>query len=94
MLKKMGPQPRIFNEMKMIADTSFKFSTEETAVDMVEEVCESMQYYPPEDYITGPALYYEYDPKVRSKLHYHICFTNPWFEGYWNGNGTSRSREG
>lgn len=60
----MGPQSRIFDEIKMIADTSFKFSTEDNAVDIVEDICEAMQFYPPEDYIAGSELYYEYSPKV------------------------------
>ncbi|XP_018577073.1 nardilysin [Anoplophora glabripennis] len=63
MLKEMGPQARIFDEIKTIADTSFKFSTEENAVDIVEDLCEAMQFYPPEDYIAGSELYYEYSPK-------------------------------
>lgn len=33
-------------------------------MDLVEELAEAMQYYPPEDYLTGSELYFEYDPKV------------------------------
>ncbi|XP_060528404.1 nardilysin-like [Cylas formicarius] len=62
MLKYLGPQERIFDEVKNITDTQFRFSQEERAVDFVEDLCESMQSYPPKDYLTGSELYYEYDP--------------------------------
>nr|CAH7769482.1 unnamed protein product [Callosobruchus chinensis] len=53
MLKQIGPQERVFKEMKLIADTAFRFAREDPAVDTVEELCENMQIYPPEDYIAG-----------------------------------------
>ncbi|EFA00999.2 Insulin-degrading enzyme-like Protein [Tribolium castaneum] len=62
MLKKLGPQERLYNEMKIIGDISFKFATEETAVELVESLSEDMHLYPPEDYITGSELFFEYDP--------------------------------
>ncbi|KAJ8983824.1 hypothetical protein NQ317_008950 [Molorchus minor] len=64
MLKRIGPQRRIFDEIKSISDSSFRFATEDTAVDIVEDLCESMQFYPPRDYIAGSELYYEYDPEA------------------------------
>ncbi|XP_044259256.1 nardilysin-like [Tribolium madens] len=64
MLKKVGPQERLYNEMKMIADISFKFAREETASDHVESLSEDMQIYPPEDYLTGSELFFEYDPEA------------------------------
>ncbi|KAJ8920211.1 hypothetical protein NQ315_011872 [Exocentrus adspersus] len=73
LLRKIGPQSRIFDEIKMIADTSFKFSTEETAMDFVEDICESMQTYPPKDYIAGSELYYEYDPKGIEMIMEELC---------------------
>lgn len=33
-------------------------------VDYVENLCESMHYYPPQDYITGGHLYFEYNPEA------------------------------
>lgn len=64
MLNKMGPQERIFKEIQLVEETSFKFTEEEDAVDMVEELAESMQVYPSEYYLAGSELYFEYDPKV------------------------------
>lgn len=30
----------------------------------MEDLCESMHFYPPRDYITGNELYFEYDPEA------------------------------
>nr|CAI5844579.1 unnamed protein product [Callosobruchus analis] len=68
MLKNIGPQERVFNEMKLIADTAFRFAREDPAVDTVEDLCENMQIYPPEDYIAGSELYYEYDPEAMKMI--------------------------
>lgn len=64
MLKKIGPQQRVFDEIQAISNMAFKYLKEETAVDIVEDMCEAMQFYPPEHYITGSELYFEYDPKT------------------------------
>lgn len=64
LLKQVGPQERIYNEIKTIEDTSFRFKEEETASDFVEDLAQSMQYYPPEDYLRGSELYMEYNPEV------------------------------
>ncbi|XP_063912496.1 nardilysin-like isoform X1 [Zophobas morio] len=63
MLRKIGPQERIFQEIKTITDTSFKFAAEGKAVEVVTEMSENMQLYPPEDYITGSNLLFDYDPE-------------------------------
>lgn len=63
-LKELGPQERIFNEIKTIEDTAFRFKEEKSAVDFVEELSEAMLYFPPEDYITGSELFFEYNPEV------------------------------
>ncbi|XP_074028660.1 nardilysin isoform X2 [Leptinotarsa decemlineata] len=72
LLKQLGPQERIYNEVKSIADTSFRFATEETAVDTVEDLCESMQIYPPEDYIAGSEIYYDYNPEAIKMVLEHL----------------------
>lgn len=55
---------RVFNEMKLIEDTSFRFADEEDAGDFVEELCENMYFYPPEDYLTGSELFFEFNSEV------------------------------
>jgi nardilysin len=65
MLQKVGPSERFFHELQSIEETKFRFAEEVSAVEYVEDLVESMQHYPPEDYITGSELFFEYDPEVR-----------------------------
>ncbi|XP_022917884.1 nardilysin-like [Onthophagus taurus] len=64
MLVVLGPQKRIYDEIKLVEEVSFKFREEEVPADYVESLVENMHYYPPEHYIAGPELYFEYDPKA------------------------------
>nr|XP_037872311.1 nardilysin [Bombyx mori] len=68
MLKKIGPSERIYNEIKTIEETSFRFEEESQPADYVETLAENMQFFPPEHYITGDRLYYKYDPKGITEL--------------------------
>lgn len=67
MLQKVGPSERFFHELKTIEETKFRFAEEVSAVEYVEELAENMQLYPPEDYITGSELFFEYDPEAIKK---------------------------
>ncbi|RVE46874.1 hypothetical protein evm_008435 [Chilo suppressalis] len=68
MLRKLGPSERIYNEIKAIEETSFRFEEESQPADHVESLAENMHFYPPEHYITGDKLYYKYDPKGITEL--------------------------
>ncbi|XP_028157648.1 nardilysin-like isoform X4 [Ostrinia furnacalis] len=68
MLKHIGPSERIFNEIKTIEETGFRFDEESQPSDYVEMLAENMHHYPPEHYITGDRLYYKYDPKGITEL--------------------------
>lgn len=59
-----GVEERIFNEIKQVEDTSFRFAEEISAVDNVEGLAENMHFYPSIDYITGDHLYFEYKPEI------------------------------
>lgn len=89
LLRRTGPQERIFREIQKIEDTSFRlfckmkikqkirntffrFADEESAVDLVEDLAEAMQFYPPEDYLTGSDLYFEYDPRAIEMVLNHL----------------------
>ncbi|CAB3220382.1 unnamed protein product [Arctia plantaginis] len=63
MLKQIGPTERIYDEIKTIEETSFRFEEESQPSEYVETLAENMHFYPPEHYITGDRLYYKYDPK-------------------------------
>lgn len=45
--------------------TSVLFCYKGDPVDYVEKVADSMQLYPPTDYLTGYKLLFDYDDKVR-----------------------------
>lgn len=68
MLRKLGPSERIYNEIRAIEETSFRFEEESQPADYVETLAENMHFYPPEHYITGDRLYYKYDPKGITEL--------------------------
>lgn len=82
LLQKVGPQKRIYEEIKTVEDTSFRFQDEEDAVDFVENLSESMQFYPPEDYLTGDDLYFEYNPDVCI----YKTILDHWYIYYFLGN--------
>lgn len=65
MLQNVGPSERFFHELKAIEETKFRFAEEVPAGEYVEDLAENMQLYPPEHYITGSELFFEYDPEVR-----------------------------
>lgn len=64
MARQRGPSTRIFEEIKTIEDNNFRWCEEESPIDYVEKLCESMQLYPPEHYLTGDSLFYEYKPNL------------------------------
>ncbi|XP_045539008.1 nardilysin [Papilio machaon] len=68
MLREIGPSERIYNEIKTIEETSFRFEEESQPSDYVESLAENMHFFPPEHYITGDRLYYKYDPKGITEL--------------------------
>lgn len=47
-----------------VRSCSFRFANEEESADYVEDLCESMHFYPPREYITGSELYFEYNPEA------------------------------
>ncbi|XP_052738934.1 nardilysin [Bicyclus anynana] len=68
MLKKIGPKEHLYDEIKTIEETSFRFEEESQPADYVETLSENMHFFPPEHYITGDKLYYKYDPKGITEL--------------------------
>ncbi|EZA59550.1 Nardilysin [Ooceraea biroi] len=64
LMRREGPQKRIYDEICQIEETDFRFSEDEDPVDYVERLCENMHFYPPRDYIIGESLYFEYNPEL------------------------------
>jgi nardilysin len=64
LLWQVGPQLNIFNEIKTIDDNEFLFQESDDPQDYVEQLCVNMQLYPPEHYITGDQLMFDYNEQV------------------------------
>lgn len=72
MLKQTGPNRRIFEELKSVSEMSFQYAHEQSPIDIVENLCEIMQSYPPEYYLTGTELYFDFDPNEITQLLTHM----------------------
>ncbi|XP_065834712.1 nardilysin-like [Oscarella lobularis] len=68
MLRRIGPQIRIFRELQTIEDNSFRFQEEGEPAKYACDVVENMQLYPPRDYLTGDDLMFDYDHKMISTV--------------------------
>ncbi|XP_043555138.1 nardilysin-like isoform X1 [Chiloscyllium plagiosum] len=64
MLQKLGPQERIYCEIQKIEENEFHYQEQTDPIDFVENVCENMQLFRKEDFLTGDQLMFEYNPEV------------------------------
>ncbi|XP_054652769.1 nardilysin-like [Dunckerocampus dactyliophorus] len=64
MLQKLGPQQRIYEEIQKIEANEFHYQEESDPIEYVEDVCENMQLFPKEDFLTGDQLMFEFSPEV------------------------------
>ncbi|XP_078264664.1 nardilysin-like [Rhinoraja longicauda] len=64
MLQNLGPQERIYKEIQKIEDNEFHYQEQTDPIDFVENVCENMQLFKKEDFLTGDQLLFEYKPEV------------------------------
>lgn len=59
--------------LQSIEEMNFRFAEECQPCDNVETLAENMQFYPPEHYLTGADLFYEYKPDVNITK-YSLCY--------------------
>lgn len=59
-----GPQEHLFRELQAIEETSFRFSTDASPLDNVEEYAANLKYYPSELLLAGGSLYFDYEPEL------------------------------
>ncbi|XP_075802416.1 nardilysin isoform X1 [Microtus pennsylvanicus] len=64
MLQKLGPEKRVFEEIQKIEDNEFHYQEQTDPVEYVENMCENMQLYPLQDFLTGDQLLFQYKPDV------------------------------
>ncbi|KYN14389.1 Nardilysin [Trachymyrmex cornetzi] len=68
LLKKEGPQKKIYDEFSKSSENSFRFFGEKKPKDNVSSLCINLHHYPSRDYLTGSEIYFEYDPEVITKI--------------------------
>ncbi|TRY68749.1 hypothetical protein TCAL_02496 [Tigriopus californicus] len=61
MMQKKGPKERIYKEIQRIEELDFQYGEERQPSDNVETLCENMQLFPPELYLTGDDLMFEFN---------------------------------
>nr|XP_046247004.1 nardilysin b [Scatophagus argus] len=66
MLQTVGPQQRIYEEIQKIEANEFHYQEQTDPIEFVENICENMQLFPKEDFLTGDQLMFEFDPQVIS----------------------------
>uniref|UniRef100_G3NHC1 Nardilysin convertase n=1 Tax=Gasterosteus aculeatus aculeatus TaxID=481459 RepID=G3NHC1_GASAC len=66
MLQTLGPQQRIYEEIQKIEANEFHYQEQTDPIEFVENICENMQLFPKEDFLTGDLLMFEFDPEVIS----------------------------
>lgn len=64
LLRKIGPQERIYKELQTIENNEFRFREQCEPYDYVEDLVENMQLFPEEDYLTGDQLMWEFNKEV------------------------------
>ncbi|XP_074547358.1 nardilysin-like [Halichoeres trimaculatus] len=64
MLQTLGPQQRIYEEIQKIEANEFHYQEQIDPIEYVEDICENMQLFPKEDFLTGDQLLFEFRPDV------------------------------
>ncbi|XP_056151210.1 nardilysin [Lampris incognitus] len=67
MLQTLGPQQRIYEEIQKIEANEFHYQEQTDPIEYVEDICENMQLFPKEDFLTGDQLMFEFKPEVISE---------------------------
>ncbi|CAL8470131.1 g9673 [Coccomyxa elongata] len=68
MLRTVGPQRWVFDELAAIADLKFRFAEEEDACEYVSRLAADMPHYAPEHVLCGPHLYDNWNPCLVTDL--------------------------
>ncbi|TRY81977.1 hypothetical protein DNTS_030982 [Danionella cerebrum] len=66
MLQTLGPNQRIYEEIQKIEANEFHYQEQTDPIEYVEDICENMQLFPKEDFLTGDQLMFEFKPEVIS----------------------------
>ncbi|KAK3546767.1 hypothetical protein QTP70_035207 [Hemibagrus guttatus] len=64
MLQRLGPQRRIYEEIQKIEANEFHYQEQTDPIEYVEDMCENMQLFAKEDFLTGDQLLFEFNAEV------------------------------
>uniref|UniRef100_A0A8C1X4B7 Nardilysin a (N-arginine dibasic convertase) n=1 Tax=Cyprinus carpio TaxID=7962 RepID=A0A8C1X4B7_CYPCA len=59
MLQTLGPQQRIYEEIQKIEANEFHYQEQTDPIEYVEDICENMQLFPKQDFLTGDQLMFD-----------------------------------
>uniref|UniRef100_A0A3B4G9W7 Nardilysin convertase n=1 Tax=Pundamilia nyererei TaxID=303518 RepID=A0A3B4G9W7_9CICH len=59
---------RIYEEIQRIEANEFHYQEQIDPIEYVEDICENMQLFPKEDFLTGDQLMFEFNPEVSSSV--------------------------
>uniref|UniRef100_A0A8D0AUF3 Nardilysin convertase n=1 Tax=Sander lucioperca TaxID=283035 RepID=A0A8D0AUF3_SANLU len=59
---------RIYEEIQKIEANEFHYQEQIDPIEYAEDICENMQLFPKEDFLTGDQLMFEFDPEVSSSV--------------------------
>lgn len=76
LMKIEGPQESFYNELKVIAETKFRWKEKGDPTSYVEKIADNMQLYPPEDYLTGHRLLFQFDKQKINDCMEHLRADN------------------
>ncbi|KAK9915769.1 hypothetical protein WJX75_003936 [Coccomyxa subellipsoidea] len=68
MLRRVGPQRWVFDELAAISNLKFRFAEEEDACEYVSRLAADMPHYAPEHALCGPHLYENWKPSLVGDL--------------------------
>ncbi|MBE9540433.1 MAG: insulinase family protein [Proteobacteria bacterium] len=68
MVRKEGPQQRLYDEQSQLAELGFRFKEDVEPMSYVSALAQGMHYYQADDILRGPYLMTEYDSQMLSAL--------------------------
>ncbi|CAD7086908.1 unnamed protein product [Hermetia illucens] len=76
LLQKSGASQTLFAELQAIEETTFRYQTDQSAFDNVQDLVLNMKYYDPKHVLSGSELYFEYDKNAIQNVLDHISTNN------------------
>ncbi|XP_052214600.1 nardilysin-like isoform X2 [Dreissena polymorpha] len=76
LMKRAGPLEWFYREEQTVEENKFRWIEKGDPIDIVSKVADNMQLYPPQDFLTGNKLFFQYDPQVIIDCMEHLTVDN------------------